>query len=264
MTERTSTRTKEIKKITRWDFFKVFFASFFVQAAWNFRSLISIGFSTCLFPILNKLYPQNEDKQKFFKRHLRFFNAHPYFASYALGVSIKLEEMVARGESPNPEVLSKIKDLLISPLGAVGDRLFWATIKPTSLIFGMVGVFLAPSIPLKFTALVLTFLLYNIPHLYFRYNGIIEGYKYGIDIYKYLGQHRFEKLRKIYLNLLLILILFLIIVYVFSIYNVQKELVLIFFFSTLYAFIFNKLINNFYLVCLASFTFFMLVGILFL
>jgi len=54
--------------------------------------------------------------------------------------------MKVSGEAQTPETIDRLKDLLISPLGAIGDRLFWATIKPASLITGMVGILLAPTI----------------------------------------------------------------------------------------------------------------------
>lgn len=249
--------------VTRWDLFKVFLASFFIQSVWNFRSLISIGFSVCLVPVLNKLYSGNEEKRGFLVRHLHFFNAHPYFASYALGVSIRLEEMAAKGEIQNLEALEKIKDLLIGPLGAIGDRLFWATIKPACLIFGMFSTFVSPTIELKIFSLIITFLLFNIPHLYFRYHGIIEGYKYGLEIYKHIGQKQFENLRKFYLNFL-ILSIFVFVVAFFKEHFVERPLfILVFLLAAVYATIFNNLVKNFYYTCIATLSFCVVIGILF-
>ncbi|GAB4375629.1 MAG: hypothetical protein Kow0042_21230 [Calditrichia bacterium] len=251
------------KTITRWDFFKVFLSSFFLQSVWNFRSLISVGFSICLLPILNKLYDQSESKGEFLRRHLKFFNAHPYFASYALGVSIKLEEMAAKGDSQIPELLDRLKNVLISPLGAVGDRLFWATVKPACLIFGATGILLFSSIEAKIVVLITTFLMYNIPHFYFRYHGIIEGYKHGVEIYKYISHQRFEKLRKIYLSLLLIFLTILVVAYSFKLFTIQPGQVAIFWLSAIYTLIFYRLVKNFYLVALSTTLFFIVVGILF-
>lgn len=251
------------RKISRWDLLKVFFLSFFMQSVWNFRSLISVGFSICLFPVLNKVCPTVEAKRDFFRRHLKFFNAHPYFASFALGVSIRLEELAAEGEAEAAHILDQMKNLLISPLGAVGDRLFWATIKPASLIFGMVSVLLIPGIPGKIAVLVLTFLIYNVPHFYYRYNGILEGYKYGLDVYKYVSQERFEKLRRVYSHLMLYSIVALIIVYSWVLFSVKPGLMLVFWAAVPYTLILNLLTRNFYLISLASFIFFITVGILF-
>jgi PTS system mannose-specific IID component len=249
--------------ITRWDLFKVFLSSFFLQAVWNFRGLLSIGFSTCLFPIIKKLYSDTNDKKQFFRRHLLFFNAHPYFASFALGVSIRLEEMSAKGEPHIPEVLKQLKDLLISPLGAVGDRLFWATIKPACLTLGVIGILLAPNLIAELIVLLLVFIIYNIPHFYFRYQGILEGYKYGREIYKYVSQQRFETLRKIYVYIFLFSFIALIAAYSIQLFDIQIGLVVVFLLSIFYMVFFNKIVKNFYLSVFATTTFFMVVGILF-
>lgn len=249
--------------ITKWDLFKVFLASFFMQAVWNFRSLISIGFSICFFPILGKLCSSPQAKREFFQRHLKFFNSHPYFASFALGVSIRLEEIRASGQSDIPETLDRLKDLLISPLGAVGDRLFWATIKPASLILGMVGILVSPTVSFKILALFLTFLVYNIPHFYYRYQGIVEGYQHPLEIYKYVGQQRFETLRIFFVYIFGVALVALLIVFNYKLLHSQPGLIAVFLLSTVYALIFNKMIKNFYVVCLATFIFFLVVGILF-
>jgi len=251
------------RKISRWDLLKVFFLSFFMQSVWNFRSLISIGFSICLFPVLNKVCPTMEAKRDFFRRHLKFFNAHPYFASFALGVSIRLEELAAEGESEAAHILDQIKDLLISPLGAVGDRLFWATIKPASLIFGMVSVLVTPGILGKVAVLIITFFIYNLPHFYYRYHGILEGYKYGLEVYKYVSQERFEKIRQIYSHLMLFSIVALLVFYSVILFSIKPGLVVVFLIAVPYTLLFNLLTKNFYLVSLASFIFFITVGILF-
>jgi mannose/fructose/N-acetylgalactosamine-specific phosphotransferase system component IID len=239
--------------INKWDLFKVFLASFFMQAVWNFRSLISIGFSICFFPVLGKLCKTPEMKREFFQRHLKFFNAHPYFASFALGVSIRLEEMRVAGEAGVTETIDRLKDLLVSPLGAVGDRLFWATIKPAVLIFGMVGVYIAPELWIKIVVLIVTFLLYNVPHFYYRFEGIVEGYNHPHDIHRYISQQRFEVLRTIYVYILAISMLCLILFYGIS--QIRSGPINFIFFS-LAAFLtifLKRITQNFYIVTLGSF-----------
>lgn len=261
MSQETKKTSRQL--VTRGDLFKVFLASFFMQAVWNFRTLISIGFTACMIPVLNKLYTTPQEKCDFLKRHLKFFNSHPYFASYALGVSIKLEEMKVRGEAQAPETIDRLKDLLISPLGAIGDRLFWATIKPASLITGMAGILLAQTIPLKIGVLFITFLIYNIPHLYFRYKGIILGYRYGIDVYKHVGQQRFEKLRRIYFIILVCSTLLLVIFYGVKLALVTPALALVFVFAFIYTTFFYRLTRSFYITSFSSIIFFIVLGLLF-
>jgi mannose/fructose/N-acetylgalactosamine-specific phosphotransferase system component IID len=250
------------RRITRWDLIKVFIASFFMQAVWNFRSLISIGFSICFIPIIGKLCDSPQAKREFFQRHLKFFNAHPYFASFALGVSIRLEEMRMLGEVENTEMIDRLKDLLISPLGAVGDRLFWATIKPAVLVLGAVGIFIAPSIWTKVAVLLFCFLLYNIPHFYYRYEGIIEGYNHPLDIHEFIRQERFELLRKIFASILVLSLFALVTLYSYYLLQLGWKYFLYFIFATFATMLFNRLSNNFYMVVLTVFFIFLLSAIL--
>lgn len=252
-----------IKKITKFDLFKVFLASFFVQAVWNFRSLLSVGFSLSFYPILGKLCSTPEEKKEFFRRHLRFFNAHPYFASFALGISIRLEESREEDEKDNIEKIDRIKDILIGPLGALGDRLFWATIKPACLMLGMVLMFISPSTSYKLLSLFVTFLLYNIPHFYYRYKGIVEGYHHPLDIYKFVNRNRFEKLRKIFVILFVLSMITLVIFYSISLFNQNPELLVVFYCSLMIAYFLNRNFKNFYFVALLTFIVFVTTGVLF-
>jgi len=189
----------EDRKIRKWDIFRVFLRSFFMQSVWNYRSLISVGFGVCLIPIVKRLYSDTQSRKDFMSRHFKFFNAHPYMASYALGVSIQLEEAFAAGDADACKKLDHLKNLLISILGAVGDNLFWFSIKPFSLLIGISALYWLQGSGLEWVALTVAFLVYNIPHLYLRYKGILEGYYYGVDIYKCFTKERFQRLRLIYL-----------------------------------------------------------------
>ncbi len=181
------------------DFMRMFLRSFFIQSLWNYRCLQSVGFCIALFPIARRLYKTPEERRGFLLRHLKFFNAHPYMASYALGVCARLEEAHACGDPQALKKLDRVKELLISILGAVGDHLFWFVIKPFSLIMGVLLITLVDSELYKALALGATFLMYNIPHFYLRYKGLKEGYRYGLEIYRCFTGERFQGLERIYL-----------------------------------------------------------------
>ncbi|GAB4332817.1 MAG: PTS mannose transporter subunit IID [Calditrichia bacterium] len=251
------------KRITRWDLFKVFLGSFFLQAVWNYRSLLSIGFSSCLLPIASKLYPGTGDRLKMLVRHLKFFNAHPYMASYALGVVVRLEEQAARESCETSDLLDRLKNLLISPLGAIGDRLFWATIKPASLIFGMAWIISFPEAHYRLAGLAAAFLLYNAPHFYVRYRGLIEGYKYGTQIYKHIYPGRFEKIRRFYLGVLVLSLTWFAAILVYRL-NGQQPIQLLFLVGALgIAWLLEKKTKNFYITTFSTALLSLMLGIIF-
>ena len=62
------------------DLVYIFLRSFVVQGSWNFRKMLALGFCYSILPICKRLYPGDKvGEAKFIKRHLEFFNVHPYF-----------------------------------------------------------------------------------------------------------------------------------------------------------------------------------------
>ena len=185
-------------KITYFTLFKVFLRSFLIQAVWNYQSMQSIGFCFALSPVGKKLFRSNEQRKEFYNRHLNFFNAHPYFSSFALGAITKIEEELSNKENPDYEIISRFKNALIGPLGAIGDQLVWATIKPTSILIGLIGVVFIVDVQTKIYFIFLLLIIYNIPHIYIRLFGIFKGYNEGIEVSKVLNAKNYEMMRYIY------------------------------------------------------------------
>ncbi|MGD9487749.1 MAG: PTS system mannose/fructose/sorbose family transporter subunit IID [Calditrichaceae bacterium] len=190
-----------MKKLKYSDFISMFFRSFFFQTAWNFKSLVSIGFSFAMIPVAKRLYTTKEEYALFLKRHLGFFNSHPYFASFALGAIARLEEDSVNDPSLRTEQIEKFKNALIGPLGAVGDQLFWGIIKPTSLVLGAAGIIMIRNLKVQLLFLVLLLILFNVPHIYVRFFGIIKGYQEGYQSYKQIKIERFALLKNFFLHL---------------------------------------------------------------
>lgn len=253
----------KIKPIRKSDIIRVFLRSFFLQSIWNYQSLLSVGFELCLFPIVKRLYPKKQPRKEFLQRHLKFFNAHPYLASYALGVSIRLEEEIASGSEEGCHQLDRVKDLLIPTLGAKGDQLFWRTIRPYSLIVGMLGLFIFESNMLRLAVLILAFMIYNIPHFYIRFIGLTEGYEFGLDVYKCLTNDRFKSLEKIYFYVGVAAFLVFIVILAWNYYQEDPTKVAILAGSVFYSAILYKISSNLYSTIFFSILFFLLVGFLF-
>lgn len=255
--------SKQIKPIRKIDIFKVFLRSFFLQSVWNYKSLISVGFEICLLPIIKRLYPGATQSNELLLRHLKFFNAHPYLASYALGVSIRVEEDIAAGSTEESNKLDRVKELLMTTLGAKGDQLFWLTIRPFSLIIGVLGMTIFESIFLKTFVLVLVFVIYNIPHLYIRYIGLTEGYKFGLDVYKCLSNDRFKTLENVYFYLGFISFVTFISLITWQFFHDDPFKIIFFTGALFYSWILYKISKNFYYTILFTVIFFLIFSFLF-
>lgn len=191
-------KKQEQRLIRNRDLLSVFLRSFFIQTVWNFKSLLAVGLSFALIPVAKRVCKNEQELKEFLNRHLAFFNAHPYFSAYAIGAIARLEEAHALGELDDVEKINKFKNAIIGPLGAVGDQFFWATIKPASLLLGLLGVAVFQDMRWKVASLVVLLLAYNIPHLYIRLAGLWQGYRKGFDIYKTLRMEHFQRVRTIY------------------------------------------------------------------
>ncbi|MCY0562605.1 PTS mannose transporter subunit IID [Klebsiella pneumoniae] len=123
------------------------------------------------------------------KRHLEFFNTHPYVAAPVLGVTLAMEEQRANGAEIDDGAINGIKVGLMGPLAGVGDPIFWGTVRPVFAALGA-GIAMSGSLlgPLLF------FILFNAVRLLTRYYGVAYGYRKGVDIVKDMGGGFLQKL----------------------------------------------------------------------
>ncbi|MCE1848661.1 PTS system mannose/fructose/sorbose family transporter subunit IID, partial [Enterobacter hormaechei] len=96
-----------------------------------------LGFCFYMVPALRRLYPANTDEIKqALKRHLEFFNTHPYVVAPVLGVTLAMEEQRANGATIDDGAINGIKVGLMGPLAGVGDPIFWGTVRPVCAALG--------------------------------------------------------------------------------------------------------------------------------
>jgi mannose/fructose/N-acetylgalactosamine-specific phosphotransferase system component IID len=168
------------------------------MAIWNFERMLNIGFTFCLLPVFHRLYPENNQwRVRALTRHLQFFNTHPYFASYILGLIAAKEEQLALNLTSNNDAeldrveqeMQSIKMALMGPLGALGDSLFWTTIRPfLALIAVMIVLLSIPQWHLAMLGPLFFIIWYNVAHIYIRFYGVFRGYTSGGDITKLIRQ----------------------------------------------------------------------------
>ncbi len=160
--------------------------TFVLQAVWNFQRMQNVGFAFALQPVLQKLYPDPAARVQAMQRHLDFFVTHPYCASLILGVVARLEETAAAGAGSEATDAVRIKVGMMGPLAALGDTLFWATLKPALALLGVTLVLFTPSGGL-WPALAgpgVFLALFTRPHLALRLGGVFAGYGRGLEIIK--------------------------------------------------------------------------------
>ncbi len=150
-------------------FLRMFFRSFLLQSSWNFDKLQNLGFFYLILPGLRCIYG-DQIPADVRQRHGTYFNTHPYFAPLVAGTVLRLETLSIAGEEPVVDA-EAYKKMVMAPLAAMGDALFWGGIRPLAALIGLLiasqGSLWAP---------VVFLVLFNLPHLLFRGIGLVLGY----------------------------------------------------------------------------------------
>ena len=164
-------------ELTKKDRMSVAWRSTFIQGSWNYERMQNGGWAFAMIPAIKKLYPNKEDKVAALKRHMEFYNTHPYVSAPVMGVTLALEEERANGAEINDTAIQGVKVGMMGPLAGVGDPVFWFTLRP---ILGALGASLALSGniigPLIF------FFAWNIIRIAFLWYTQEFGYKVGTSI----------------------------------------------------------------------------------
>lgn len=164
-------------ELSKRDRLAVAWRSTFIQGSWNYERMQNGGWAYSMIPALKKLYTTKEDRAAALKRHLEFFNTHPYLAAPILGVTLALEEDRANGAPVDDVAINGVKVGMMGPLAGVGDPVFWFTARP---IIGALGASLA--ISGNIVGPILFFVLWNVLRIAFLWYTQEFGYRAGSKI----------------------------------------------------------------------------------
>ena len=137
------------------------------------------GWCYSIIPAIKKLYSKEEDRAAALKRHLEFYNTHPYVSAPVMGVTLALEEERANGMPVDDQTVQGVKVGMMGPLAGVGDPVFWFTVRP---ILGALGASLALSGSI--VGPLLFFVVWNLVRIAFLWYTQEFGYKVGTSIAK--------------------------------------------------------------------------------
>ena len=188
-------------RVTGRDLKRVAWRTPLLQATWNYERQQGLGWAWCFAPVLERLYPDPAERYRRLAEHTAYFNTQPTLASLALGAVANLEEQRALGSAsgaigapgapeaggcPETDSLTRVKSVLGSALAALGDRLFWFTLRPFA---ACLGVLLA--LGGTWRGAVAMWICYNAVHLTLRFRGVDWGYRQGPAVF---GQRLREQL----------------------------------------------------------------------
>ncbi len=154
---------------------------FAVQGSWNYDILIGNGIGFCVEPAL-RLLPGGRGGDRYrgaLARQSRYFNAHPYLASVAVGALARAEL-----DGVDPARIERFRIALAGPLGSVGDRLVWSGWLPLCSLLALGAYGVGGSAGLVVALFLIAF---NAGHLVLRAWGLRAGFARGTEVAKSLA-----------------------------------------------------------------------------
>lgn len=107
-----------------------------VQGAWSYERMTGVGMGFAAEPLLRDLAASAPERHRAATaRSSEFFNCQPYLAGLALGATVRAEHDGVPGEQ-----IQRLRTALCSPLGALGDQVFWAGLVPLLMAAALVAV----------------------------------------------------------------------------------------------------------------------------
>ena len=159
----------------------IYLRSLALQGSWSYELLLGPGMGFCVEPALRRL-PGGRGGDAYrqaLARQSRYFNAHPYLASMAIGALARAEL-----EHVPPNQLERFRTAMCGPLGSVGDRLVWARWLPLCSSVALLAFALGAT---PGAVLLIFLVLYNVGHFGLRAWGLRAGWRSGLRVAEALG-----------------------------------------------------------------------------
>ncbi len=151
-----------------------------VQGTWNYERMLGVGMGYAAEPLLEDLKTVDPVRHtEAVVRSAEFFNCNPNLAGLALGATVRAEyDGVPGGQ------IARLRTALCSPLGAMGDQLFWAGLLPLLLGATLVGVVLGA----RWWAVLGFLTLYNLARVATGVWALRTGLDAGMEVGAAIGR----------------------------------------------------------------------------
>ena len=147
---------------------------FAIQGTWNYERMLGVGMGYAAEPLLDDLKAVDPVRHgEAVVRSAEFFNCNPNLAGLALGATARAEYEAIPGSQ-----IVRLRTALCSPLGALGDELFWAGLVPALIGLALIGVVLGAG----WWAIGGFLLVYNSIRLWTAYWSLQTGIESGMRV----------------------------------------------------------------------------------
>ena len=153
---------------------RAFLRLFALQGTWNYERMLGVGMGYAAEPMLDDLKSIDPVRHtEAVVRSAEFFNCNPNLAGLALGATVRAEYEAVPGAQ-----IARLRTALCSPLGALGDQLFWAGLVPA-----LVGAALAAvALGAQWWAVLGFLALYNLARAFTGIWALRTGFDSGMKV----------------------------------------------------------------------------------
>jgi mannose PTS system EIID component len=152
---------------------------FAVQGTWNYERMLGVGMGYAAEPLLEDLKAVDPIRHgEAVVRSAEFFNCNPNLAGLALGATARAEYEGV----PGPQI-ARLRTALCSPLGSMGDQLFWAGLVPALVGLTLVGAILVAA----WWAVAFLLISYNAIRIWTGYWSLRTGMAAGMRVGSAIG-----------------------------------------------------------------------------
>lgn len=145
-----------------------------VQGSWNYERMLGVGMGYAALPLLEDLKATDPSRHpEAVVRAAEYFNCNPNLAGLALGATVRAEYDGTPGEQ-----ILRLRTALCSPLGALGDQLFWIGLVPALVGAALVTVVLGAG----WWPVVALLLVYNAIRLWTASWSLRAGLDAGVGV----------------------------------------------------------------------------------
>ena len=143
--------------------------SYWLQSSFNYETMQSGGWLFAMIPGLEKVHTNKNDLAASMYHNLDFINTHPFLVTFVMGIVLSLEQ-----NKVDTQTIRAVRISAASPLGGIGDALFWLTLVPITA-----GITSNMAIDGSIAAPFIFLVIFNIAQAACRFGLMNWSYKVG-------------------------------------------------------------------------------------
>ncbi|MBM6700650.1 PTS system mannose/fructose/sorbose family transporter subunit IID, partial [Bifidobacterium pullorum subsp. saeculare] len=134
-----------------------------------YETMQSGGWLFAMIPGLEKVHTNKKDLAASMYHNLDFINTHPFLVTFVMGLVLSLEQ-----NKVDTQTIRAVRISAASPLGGIGDALFWLTLVPITA-----GITSNMAIAGNIAAPIIFLVIFNIAQFACRFGLMNWSYRVG-------------------------------------------------------------------------------------